>query len=99
MGPVGPIVTLRTRWLAGHLAQVETASFLSGMLIGSEFREADQAGWTPTDGRVVIVGSRQLAGHYAQAAASAGLVASTEDADLFVTGALRLARAYEEAHT
>jgi 2-dehydro-3-deoxygalactonokinase len=86
---------VRTRGLMGELGPAASASYLSGILIGHELREA--AGGAD---RVQLLGAAALVGLYQQAAASLGIDVQVLDPDAAVRALFRLGvmlRAQEES--
>jgi 2-dehydro-3-deoxygalactonokinase len=80
---------VRALGLFGELAEAQSASFLSGLLIGHEVRAAgaaDQAG-----GRVHVIGSPVLAALYADAIRQCGATPVIPDPDAAAAGLARLA--------
>ena len=77
----------RTLHLMDRLAQVETRSFLSGLLIGHEIRAAAE-GVT----RVELVGAAGLTASYAEALRLSGIEVRTHDPDLVAAGLHHIAR-------
>jgi 2-dehydro-3-deoxygalactonokinase len=85
------LFTVRTDGLFGRLAPAAGGSFLSGLLLGHEMRDA-AAAFPGTD--VVLVGSEALAAPYRTALAAAGRVARIVPGDKAVAAGLwRLAEA------
>ncbi|GBD44003.1 putative 2-dehydro-3-deoxygalactonokinase DgoK1 [bacterium HR40] len=82
---------VRTRGLAGELAPEAAASFLSGLLIGSEIREAE--GMYSTGRAVDLIGSFALATRYGRAFALLGRPSTIWPEDLAARGHFALARA------
>lgn len=81
----------RTLHLTGRLADTETASYLSGLLIGHEIRAALGASGAPAD-PVHLIGGTSLAALYAQALALLGIPHRTHDPDLAAHGLALIAR-------
>ena len=68
------LFSARTLGLFGALPETGIASYLSGLLIGSELREALEClERGPADQEITVVGSSDLAGRYLAAIADAGL--------------------------
>lgn len=82
------IFSARTLGLTGELAADDTASYLSGLLIGAEIASAD-----PVDTAFVIIAGEGLAARYVEAAALLGFEAVSAPPDCAVPGLLTLARA------
>ncbi len=72
---------VRTLGLFGQLAESESASYLSGLLIGHEVRAAMEPG-----ARVHLIGAPALCTLYARAIEAAGGMAILEDSDAAATG-------------
>lgn len=79
---------VRTLGLAGRLAEAESASYLSGLLIGHEVRAA-----MPSGASVHLVGAPALCALYARAVAICGGRAVIEDSDAAGRGLARIGRA------
>jgi len=58
---------VRTRGLFGELSGSQAPSYLSGLLIGHELRQAD------VSGKIFLLGAPELAAHYSQAARLLGI--------------------------
>jgi 2-dehydro-3-deoxygalactonokinase len=96
-GPGGLLAQLFSVRTLGLLEQVPAsglASYLSGLLIGHEIKDATSrlAAAPLTDG-ITILGAHALAERYAEALASFGLPAQTGPADVVARGHWRIARA------
>jgi 2-dehydro-3-deoxygalactonokinase len=78
---------VRTLVLIGQLREEASASYLSGLLIGHEVRAAMPAG-----ARVVLVGTAQLCGLYAQAIEACGGRAMLADEDAAALGLAAIGR-------
>jgi 2-dehydro-3-deoxygalactonokinase len=78
---------VRTLVLMGQLREEASASYLSGLLIGHEVRAAMPAG-----ARVVLVGTAQLCGLYAQAIEACGGRAMLADEDAAALGLAAIGR-------
>jgi 2-dehydro-3-deoxygalactonokinase len=75
-GPAGALSRLfsaRVRMLDGDLAPTSVADYLSGLLIGDEFRTAFVSGWIDNTAQMQIVGDAALCSRYQQAASIFGL--------------------------
>jgi 2-dehydro-3-deoxygalactonokinase len=79
---------VRTLGLTGRLAETESASYLSGLLIGHEVRAALADGAA----NVHLVGSRTLTGLYAAAIEAAGAAATILAEDAAASGLARIGR-------
>ncbi|MGK7861770.1 2-dehydro-3-deoxygalactonokinase [Falsiroseomonas sp. E2-1-a4] len=80
----------RSLHLMGGLAQAETRSFLSGLLIGHEIAAAAQ-GVT----HVHLAGAAGLAGLYAAALAQSGITVTRHDPDLVAAGLRHIGRSLQ----
>lgn len=78
---------VRTLGLFGQLAESESASYLSGLLIGHEVRAAMETG-----ARVHLIGAPALCGLYARAIEAAGGMAILEDSDAAASGLYLIGR-------
>jgi 2-dehydro-3-deoxygalactonokinase len=78
---------VRTLGLMRRLAETESASYLSGLLIGHEVRAA-----LPTGRRVHLVGAPALCALYARAVTACGGSAVIEDSDAASSGLARIGR-------
>lgn len=87
-GPTGGLLHrlfgVRTRGLFGELAPEAAPSFLSGLLVGAEIREAAAIWGPPTD--VVLVGGRRLVARYARALAVLSCPAATRPEETVARG-------------
>lgn len=91
-GLLHPVFGVRTLGLMGRLADVDTADYLSGLLIGSEFREA-RAWLGARDLPIVLVGGGASGARYGEALELAGVAAEVAAPDAAARGLFRLARA------
>lgn len=73
VGALGLLFTTRTLVLAERLAPDRAPAYLSGLLIGEEWRIARSAGWLEADVPLCLVGQARLCGRYQQAARLFGL--------------------------
>jgi 2-dehydro-3-deoxygalactonokinase len=97
-GPTGllsRLFSVRTGWLAGKLRPAEMNDYLSGLLVGTEFRVAWNEGWFEAGEAVDIVGSEQLGEVYRRAAEAFGLKPRLSAADSAVRGCLAIAEMAE----
>jgi 2-dehydro-3-deoxygalactonokinase len=99
-GLLRSLFSVRALGLFEGLPATGLASYLSGLLIGSELAEARR--WLAVEGgiaadttatAVTIVGGESLAGHYFDALTAAGLSGQLAPADAVVPGLFRIARA------
>jgi 2-dehydro-3-deoxygalactonokinase len=95
-GLLSRLFGVRARMLAGEVAPDAVGDFLSGLLIGAEFREARAAGWLEAGRPIMLAGSAPLVERYRQAASALGIDAAMADADAGIRGALAIARHHEE---
>lgn len=78
--------------LFGDLPETGVASYLSGLLIGSEIAEATRSpGFRGADGPPTIIGRDDLADLYADGLAAVGLTARRADPDACAAGLYRIA--------
>lgn len=88
------LFSARTLGLFGELPDSGIASYLSGLLIGSELGEAlDCLERTPTDQEITVVGSSELTERYLAAIVSAGLRGRKAIDDAGARGLFLIARA------
>ena len=76
----------RTLPLFGALPETAVASYLSGLLIGTEIAEATACLPGPTGPEACIVGRSDLAARYATGLAAHGLTVDTADPDASAVG-------------
>lgn len=89
-GTLARLFSARALVLAGELREEAVASYLSGLLIGSELREAAALGGP--HGPVVLVGEPALVARYARALELAGRAHLPASSDAAARGQYRLAR-------
>jgi 2-dehydro-3-deoxygalactonokinase len=94
-GLLSHLFSVRTGWLAGKLAPPETSDYLSGLVVGMEFREAREMGWFKAGERVGIIGGDHLVEVYRRAAIAFGLEPDLGPSDAAVRGALVIAKIAE----
>ena len=94
-GLLSHLFSVRTGWLAGKLAPAETSDYLSGLVVGMEFREAREMGWFEPRERVGIIGGDHLVEVYRRAAIAFGLQPDLGPSDAAVRGALVIAEIAE----
>ncbi|WP_425960336.1 2-dehydro-3-deoxygalactonokinase [Rhizobium nepotum] len=82
------LFSARTGTLAGKLSADQLRSFVRGLVIGQEFRQARDAGWFVEKGEATIVGNDGLNDLYKQAADIFDLKTSTGNEDDLTKGAL-----------
>jgi 2-dehydro-3-deoxygalactonokinase len=88
------LFSARTLALFGKLPASSAASYLSGLLIGSEIAEAlDCLEQVPGGEEITVIGSSDLTGRYLLAIAEAGLAARQAAADAGAHGLFPIARA------
>jgi 2-dehydro-3-deoxygalactonokinase len=85
----------RTLYLFGELAEREGAGYLSGLLIGTELKEAPQVLGISGSTAITLIGQPALCRHYAVAADALGIATRTAAPDAALQGIWRLARARE----
>lgn len=85
------LFSARTLPLLGGLPETGTAAYLSGLLIGSEIREALGSGTAPT-ARVVLVGDGDLVERYVKALTLAGVAVLRSAPDAAARGQFLLAQ-------
>ncbi len=84
------LFSARTGMLAGQLCASQIRDYVSGLVIGQEFREARAQGWFTAGDRIGIVGNDGLNARYAEAAGVFGLTVLDGGEDAAVAGALVL---------
>jgi 2-dehydro-3-deoxygalactonokinase len=94
-GLLSHLFSVRTGWLAGKLAPPQTSDYLSGLVVGMEFREAREMGWFKAGERVGIIGGDHLVEVYRRAAIAFGLEPDLGPSDAAVHGALVIAEIAE----
>ncbi|MBV9566559.1 MAG: 2-dehydro-3-deoxygalactonokinase [Hyphomicrobiales bacterium] len=94
-GLLSLLFSVRTGWLAGKLPAAETSDYLSGLVVGMEFREARELSWFAQGDRVGIVGGDHLAELYRRAATAFGLEPHLGPSDAAVRGSLAIAEIAE----
>jgi 2-dehydro-3-deoxygalactonokinase len=88
------LFSARTLALFGRLPETGVASYLSGLLIGSEIGEGlDWMGGREQSGVLTVVGTSELAARYRQALAGRGVEAAGGAEDAAAHGLFRIARA------
>ncbi len=85
------LFTARTEALLGGLAPHQVPAYVSGLLVGTEIRDA--AGWAPGDLVPTIVARSRLAARYARAMTRLGLRGAVADGDSAAAGLFAIARA------
>jgi 2-dehydro-3-deoxygalactonokinase len=90
-GLLARLFTVRTGWLAGRVEPREMHDMLSGIVVGTEFRDARDAGWFAAGDPLAIVGDDDMAEVYRRAAEAFGARPEIAPPDTAVTGALALA--------
>ncbi len=85
------LFSVRTGWLAGKIAPGEMIDYLSGLVIGWEFVEAERGGWCRAGDTVAVVGDDDLVDLYRRAAEASGLAVVMGPEDAAVRGALAIA--------
>ncbi|HEX7339819.1 MAG TPA: 2-dehydro-3-deoxygalactonokinase [Rhodanobacteraceae bacterium] len=92
-GALARLFSARVLMLEGRLAPACVADYLSGLLIGEEWRAALAADWLTVARPLVLVGEPALCARYRQAAAVFGAPEPLIVADAAVHGLWRIARA------
>jgi 2-dehydro-3-deoxygalactonokinase len=90
-GVLSRVFLARTLMLDGKLAPASVADYLSGLLIGEEFRAALAAGWTTPHATLRIVGDQGLVTRYRRAAETFDLHLVKATGDTTASGLWRLA--------
>jgi 2-dehydro-3-deoxygalactonokinase len=86
------IFSARTGILAGELKPGDIMDYVSGLVIGSEFRQARAAGWLKAGDVVAIVGNNVLNSRYGRIAPLFGLATEATPTDAAKRGVLMIAR-------
>jgi 2-dehydro-3-deoxygalactonokinase len=86
------LFSARTLGLFGELPEHAIASYLSGLLIGTELREALACLEQPPDGEITVVGGADLCGRYLAAIEDAGLRGRRAADDAAARGLFLIAR-------
>ena len=84
------LFSVRTGMLAGKLSPSQTLSYLSGLVIGNEFRQATEAGWFVPGDTIGIVGNDGLNDRYQRVAKVFDLDVKDGGTDAAVVGALEI---------
>ncbi len=84
------LFSVRTGMLAGELAPPQMLSYLSGLIIGNEFRQAHDAGWFQPEDTIGIVGNDGLNDRYRRVAKLFNLDVKDGGAQAAVVGALEI---------
>ncbi len=84
------LMSVRTGMLAGELVPSQMLSYLSGLVIGAEFRQAMDAGWFAPGDRIGIVGNDGLNGRYRRVAQVFELDIEDGGEQAAVVGALKI---------
>jgi 2-dehydro-3-deoxygalactonokinase len=85
------IFSARTGILAGELTPGDILDYVSGLVIGSEFRQARAAGWLKSGDTVGIVGNNVLNSRYSRIAPLFNLHVEASPADAAKRGVLMIA--------
>ncbi|MFC0407355.1 2-dehydro-3-deoxygalactonokinase [Roseomonas elaeocarpi] len=94
-GLLARLFTVRAGWLSGGLRAAEMGDYLSGLVIGAEFREARDMGWFAPGEAVGVIGGAALARRYALVAEMMGLRPEPGPEDAALRGCLRVAAEME----
>lgn len=92
-GALTRIFSTRALMLEGRLPAAAVPDYLSGLLIGEEWRAALAAGWIDADGSTVLIGDEALCLRYRRAAALFDLPDPLWIADAAARGLWRIAQA------
>ena len=90
-GLLSCLFSVRTGWLAGELDAAQMTDYLSGLMIGAEFREAGDLGWFEPGQEIGIIGTEAMAELYRRAATAFGLTPRPGPADAAMRGCLAIA--------
>jgi 2-dehydro-3-deoxygalactonokinase len=97
-GMLGRLFAVRTGWLAGELTPAQMTDFLSGLVVASEFREAQDLGWFAPGETVTIVGDDDLVEVYRRAAEAFELMPIGGERNAAVRGCLAIATLAEKTN-
>jgi 2-dehydro-3-deoxygalactonokinase len=86
------VFSARTGVLAGVLGPDEIGDYVSGLVIGSEFRQARAAGWLEAGATIGIVGNNMLNDRYGRVAPLFSLTVEACPADAAIRGVQRIAQ-------
>ena len=86
------LFTVRSRVLEADLSPASVPDYLSGLLIGEEFRGARAAGWLPEGAHVTLIGDERLTVRYARAMDLLDVSFAHGPADVVVPGLVAIAR-------
>ena len=84
------LMSIRTGMLAGELTADQMLSYLSGLIIGSEFRQAMEAGWFKPGDTIGIIGNDGLNDRYRRVSEIFELHIKDGGAQAAVVGALQI---------
>lgn len=84
------LFSVRTGMLAKNLPAEDMRSYLSGLLIGNEFRQAQDSGWFAVGDTIGIVGNDGLNARYHRVAEIFGLTVRDGGEEAAVVGALEI---------
>lgn len=87
------LFSARTGGLAKQISADELRSYVSGLVIGQEFRQASEEGWFKAGDEVAIVGNDGLNALYGVAAATFGLGVKEASGSEAINGALAILNA------
>jgi 2-dehydro-3-deoxygalactonokinase len=91
-GLLARLFAVRTGWLAGKLDPQDMTDYLSGLVVGSEFLEARNAGWYSAGDTVSIVGDDDLVEVYSRAAEIMEITPVVGPEDAALRGVLEIAQ-------
>ena len=80
------VFSARTGLLAGVLKPDDIGDYVSGLVIGSEFRQARAAGWLEAGATIGIVGNNVLNDRYGRVAPLFSLMVEAGQADAAIRG-------------
>lgn len=86
------LFSARTGGLAGKLSAEQLRSYVHGMVIGQEFRQAREDGWYSEGGEAIIIGNDGLNDLYVAAANVFDLEVTMGKDDVLIRGALNVIR-------
>ncbi|WP_312794598.1 2-dehydro-3-deoxygalactonokinase [Tianweitania sp.] len=92
------LFSARTGGLAKEISADELRSYVSGLVIGQEFRQASEEGWFKAGDEVAIVGNDGLNGLYGVAASTFGLTVKEASGSEAIDGAIAILKAACDRH-
>jgi 2-dehydro-3-deoxygalactonokinase len=85
------LFAVRTGWLSGNLKPEEMTGYMSGLVVASEFREAEALGWFKDGDIIAVVGDDDLVEIYRRVGEAFGLTVVLGDPNCTVRGCLAIA--------